>query len=76
MYPTDNAVQHDEPPASQLHPGGGNHAHHEQLAHDFESCSWDQLQQKYADAMNQHTRAEEELQLQVTQLLQVTLKIR
>ena len=43
----------------------------EQLSREVGTCSWDQLQEKYTDAMNEHTRTEENLRLQVTQLLQV-----
>ncbi|KAJ5902423.1 hypothetical protein N7495_002951 [Penicillium taxi] len=41
-----------------------------QLTQGIELCNWDQLQNKYADAMDEHSRVEEELRAQTKQLLE------
>lgn len=43
----------------------------QQLTRDLESCNWEQLQEKFANAMDEHGRAEETLRSQTAQLLQV-----
>lgn len=41
------------------------------LTQDLEQCSWDQLQEKYADAMDEHSRVEGDLRAETTKLLEV-----
>ncbi|KAJ5333264.1 uncharacterized protein N7506_007047 [Penicillium brevicompactum] len=41
------------------------------LTDGLEDCDWDQLQDKYADAMEQHGRVEENLRLETAKLMEV-----
>jgi hypothetical protein len=52
---------HDEPP---LVSG---------LTQGLEDCDWEQLQGKYADAMEEHGRVEENLRVETAKLLEVSL---
>lgn len=38
---------------------------------DLEVCNWEELQEKYANAMDEHSRFEDNLRSQIAQLLQV-----
>ncbi|KAJ6109747.1 hypothetical protein N7486_001982 [Penicillium sp. IBT 16267x] len=41
------------------------------LTQGLDHCDWDQLQEKYIDAMGEHSRVEEDLRAQTTKLLDV-----
>lgn len=41
------------------------------LTQGLEQYDWDQLQEKYADAMDEHSRVEEDLRAETTKLLEV-----
>ncbi|KAJ5903752.1 hypothetical protein N7504_006135 [Penicillium tannophilum] len=41
------------------------------LTQGVDHCDWDQLQEKYTDAMDEHSRVEEDLRAQTTKLLDV-----
>lgn len=45
------------------------------LTHGLEDCDWDQLQEKYADAMEQHGRVEENLRLETAKLMEVSITL-
>lgn len=46
------------------------------LTQGLDNYDWDQLQEKYTDAMDEHSRVEEDLRAQTTKLLDVrTLRI-
>lgn len=42
-----------------------------QLTHQLEDCDWEQLQERYADAMEEHGREEENLRVETARLLEV-----
>lgn len=46
-----------------------------QLTRGLETCEWTQLQEKYTDAMDEHSRAEEGLRAETAKLLEVVLPI-
>lgn len=46
------------------------------LTQGLEECDWDQLQAKYTDAMDEHSRVEEDLRMETAKLLEVTPSIR
>lgn len=41
------------------------------LSQGLELCDWEKLQEKYSDAMDEHTRVEEDLRSQTANLLEV-----
>lgn len=41
------------------------------LTRGLDQCDWDQLEERYADAMDEHSRVEEDLRGQTTKLLEV-----
>ncbi|CAI7651218.1 unnamed protein product [Penicillium pancosmium] len=41
------------------------------LTEGLAECDWDQLQEKYTDAMDEHSRVEEELRVETARLLEV-----
>ena len=41
------------------------------LTHGLEECDWEQLQEKYTDAMNEHSRTEEDIRVETAKLLEV-----
>lgn len=41
------------------------------LTQELEQYDWDQLQEKYTDAMDEHSRTEEGLRVETTKLLEV-----
>lgn len=41
------------------------------LTQGLSECDWDQLQEKYTDAMDEHSRVEEELRAETARLLEV-----
>ncbi|KAJ5806161.1 uncharacterized protein N7503_003763 [Penicillium pulvis] len=41
------------------------------LTQGVDHCDWDQLQEKYTDAMDEHSRVEEDLRAQTTKLLDI-----
>lgn len=41
------------------------------LTQGLEECDWEQLQEKYADAMDEHSRVEEDLRVETAKLLEV-----
>lgn len=41
------------------------------LTQGLTECDWDQLQEKYTDAMDEHSRVEEELRVETARLLEV-----
>lgn len=41
------------------------------LTQGLAECDWDQLQEKYTDAMDEHSRVEEELRVETARLLEV-----
>ncbi|KAJ5986845.1 hypothetical protein N7451_011210 [Penicillium sp. IBT 35674x] len=41
------------------------------LTEGVDHCDWDQLQEKYTDAMDEHSRVEEDLRAQTTKLLDI-----
>lgn len=43
----------------------------EQLAEDLRDCDWEQLEEKYAKAMEEHGATEDELRSQTAKLLEV-----
>lgn len=43
------------------------------LTKGLEDCDWDQLQERYADAMDEHSRVEENLRAETAKLLEVVL---
>lgn len=43
----------------------------QQLAEDLRDCDWEQLEEKYAKAMEEHGTTEEELRTQAAKLLEV-----
>lgn len=43
----------------------------QQLAEDLRDCDWEQLEEKYAKAMEEHGTTEEELRAQTAKLLEV-----
>lgn len=45
------------------------------LTQDLEQYDWDQLQEKYTDAMDEHSRAEEDLRAETARLLEVRKNI-
>ena len=45
--------------------------HMQQLAEDLRDCDWEQLEEKYAKAMEEHGTTEEELRAQTAKLLEV-----
>lgn len=45
----------------------------QQLTEELRDCSWEQLEEKYAKAMEEHGKSEEELRAQVAKLLEVIL---
>lgn len=45
------------------------------LTQGLEECDWDQLQEKYTDAMDEHSRVEEDLRAETAKLLEVMLPI-
>jgi hypothetical protein len=45
------------------------------LTQGLEECDWEHLQDKYADAMEEHGRAEEKLRVETAQLLEVKFYI-
>lgn len=46
------------------------------LTQGLEDCNWEQLQGKYADAMEEHGRVEENLRVETAKLLEVSSKTR
>ncbi|KAJ5985166.1 hypothetical protein N7499_008556 [Penicillium canescens] len=42
-----------------------------QLTQDLEDCDWEQLQNKYSDSMEEHSRVEENLRIETAKLLEV-----
>jgi hypothetical protein len=44
------------------------------LTQGLEDCNWEQLQGKYADAMEEHGRVEENLRVETAKLLEVSSK--
>lgn len=44
-----------------------------QLTHGLEDCDWEQLQERYADAMDEHGRVEENLRAETARLVEVPL---
>lgn len=44
------------------------------LTQGLEDCNWEQLQGKYADAMDEHGRVEENIRVETAKLLEVSLK--
>jgi hypothetical protein len=45
------------------------------LTQGLEDCDWDQLQEKYTDAMDEHSRVEDDLRAETAKLLEVRLDI-
>lgn len=45
-----------------------------QLSQNIEDCDWEQLQEKYTDAMEEHGRVEENLRVETAKLLEVSFK--
>lgn len=43
------------------------------LTEGLEECDWDQLQDRYADAMDEHSRVEENLRAETAKLLEVVV---
>ncbi|OQE31450.1 hypothetical protein PENSTE_c001G07651 [Penicillium steckii] len=41
------------------------------LTQGLAECDWDQLQEKYTDAMDEHSRVEEELRVETARLLEI-----
>ncbi|KAJ5358591.1 uncharacterized protein N7496_011004 [Penicillium cataractarum] len=41
------------------------------LTRGLEDCDWDQLQEKYTDAMDEHSRVEDDLRAETAKLLEV-----
>lgn len=41
------------------------------LTRGLEDCDWDQLQEKYTDAMDDHSRVEDDLRAETAKLLEV-----
>jgi len=41
------------------------------LTQGLEECNWEQLQDKYTDAMDEHRRVEEDLRVETAKLLEV-----
>ncbi|KAJ5204091.1 uncharacterized protein N7498_004970 [Penicillium cinerascens] len=41
------------------------------LTQGLEECDWEQLQKKYADAMDEHSRVEEDLRIETAKLLEI-----
>ncbi|KAJ5242362.1 uncharacterized protein N7469_000689 [Penicillium citrinum] len=41
------------------------------LTQGLTECDWDQLQEKYTDAMDEHSRVEEELRVETARLLEI-----
>lgn len=41
------------------------------LTQGLEDCDWDQLQEKYTDAMDEHSRVEDDLRAETAKLLEV-----
>lgn len=41
------------------------------LTQRLEDCDWDQLQEKYTDAMDEHSRVEDDLRAETAKLLEV-----
>lgn len=56
--PTKSAVNAEFPLVSRLTQG-------------LENCTWEQLQEKYTDAMDEHSRVEEDLRVETAKLLEV-----
>lgn len=46
-----------------------------QLTQGLEACEWTQLQEKYTDAMDEHSRVEEDLRAETAKLLEVVLSM-
>ena len=44
------------------------------LTQGLEGCNWEQLQEKYADAMEEHGRVEENIRVETAKLLEVSLR--
>lgn len=44
------------------------------LTRGLEDCDWNELQEKYVDAMDEHTRVEDDLRAETTKLLEVGLE--
>jgi hypothetical protein len=42
-----------------------------QLTQGLEDCDWEQLQNKYSDSMEEHSRLEENLRIETAKLLEV-----
>lgn len=60
LTPQDNSPgQHENPEQTQ------------QLTGELRDCDWEQLEEKYAKAMEYHGKSEEELRAQVAKLLEV-----
>ena len=45
------------------------------LTEELERCDWNQLQDKYADALDEHSRIEAELRMEITKLLEVSTQL-
>lgn len=41
------------------------------LTQGLQDCDWDQLQEKYTDAMDEHSRVEDDLRVETAKLLEV-----
>jgi hypothetical protein len=41
------------------------------LTQGLEGCDWDQLQERYVDAMDEHSRVEDDLRAETARLLEV-----
>ena len=41
------------------------------LTQGLEECDWDQLQERYMDAMDEHSRVEDDLRAETAKLLEV-----
>ena len=44
------------------------------LTRGLDGCDWNELQEKYVDAMDEHSRVEDDLRAETTKLLEVGLE--
>lgn len=70
----EGTISRNDSYSSKLAPQDSSAGHmnsQQQLTEKLRDCDWEQLEEKYAKAMEEHGKSEEELRAQVAKLLEV-----
>lgn len=76
MDPSATAHEEGEQPvaahSTERQQGSGELSKLQELRLNLNECNWEQLEERYADAMNEHSTVEESLQAEMAELLEVS----